>query len=145
MSILNQELKLSDIREGDSLPSLVKHITQKDINLYAEASGDFNPIHIDEAVAAQTPLGGTIAHGMLILAYLSEMMTKTFGRSWLSTGKLSVRFKTPARPEDTITISGHINSIEHKEDGLYVNCSIDVHNQKADTVITGEATVKLGA
>lgn len=68
---MNQKLKLSDIHPGDSLPSVIKHITQREINLYAEASGDFNPIHIDESFAAQTPLGGTIAHGMLILAYVS--------------------------------------------------------------------------
>ncbi len=57
------------------------------------ASGDFNPIHVDESFAAQTPFGGTIAHGMLILAYVSEMMTLAFGQSWLSGGKLSVKFK----------------------------------------------------
>jgi len=78
------------------LPPVVKKITQKDISLYAEASGDFNPIHIDEAFAAKTPLGGTIAHGMLILAYVSEMMTKAFGQRWISTGKMAMRFKAPA-------------------------------------------------
>ena len=140
---MNQKLKLSDIRQGDSLPSVVKHITQGEINLYAEASGDFNPIHIDESFAAQTPLGGTIAHGMLILAYVSEMMTEAFGKSWLSGGKLSVRFKTPARPKDTITTSGKIDSIEYKEGVPYVNCSLESCNQKGETVITGGAVVKL--
>ena len=140
---MDQKPKLSDIHQGDSLPSVVKQITQKDINLYAEASGDFNPIHVDESFAAQTPLGGTIAHGMLILAYISEMMTAAFGQSWLSGGKLSVRFKAPARPGDTITTSGKIDSIEHKEGIPYVNCSIESCNQKGETVITGGAVVKL--
>ena len=143
MPILNQELKSSIIQQGDNLPSVVKHVTQREINLYAEASGDFNPIHVDEAFAAQTPLGGTIAHGMLILAYVSEMMTVAFGKSWLSTGKLSVRFKAPARPKDTITISGKVDSIEHKEDASYVNCSVEVRNQSGEAVITGEAVTKL--
>ena len=143
MPFLNQELKPSDIHQGDNLPSLVKHISQREINLYAEAVGDLNPIHIDESFAAQTPLGGTIAHGMLILAYVSEVMTAAFGKNWLSAGKLSVRFKTPARPEDTITISGKIDSIEHKKDTSYVNCSLDCRNQRKETVITGSAIVKL--
>ena len=143
MPILNQELKPSNIHQGDSLPSVVKHITQRDINLYAEASGDFNPIHIDETFAAQTPLGGTIAHGMLILAYVSEMMTTAFGKSWLSTGKLSVRFKAPARPKDTITVSGIINSIEHKEDTSYATCNVEARNQNGETLVTGETVVKL--
>lgn len=140
---MDQKPKLSDMYQGDSLPSVVKQITQKDINLYAEASGDFNPIHVDETFAAQTPLGGTIAHGMLILAYVSEMMTEAFGESWLAGGKLSVRFKAPARPNDTITTSGKIDSIEYKEGIPYVNCSIESCNQKGETVITGGAVVKL--
>ncbi len=141
---MSRKLKPSDIRQEDSLPSVVKHITQKDINLYAEASGDFNPIHVNEAFAAQTPLGGTIAHGMLILAYMSEMMTEAFGESWLDGGKLSVRFKAPVRPNDTITTSGKIDSIEYKEGIPHVNCSIEICNQKGETVITGGAVVKLG-
>ena len=140
---MNQKLKLSDIRQGDSLPSVVKHITQREINQYAEASGDFNPIHVDEAFAAQTPLGGTIAHGMLILAYMSEMMTEAFGNNWLEGGKLSVRFKAPARPQDTITTSGKIDSIENKEGVTYINCSLESCNQKGETVISGGAVVKL--
>ena len=140
---MNQKPELSDIHQGDSLPSVVKQITQKDINRYAEASGDFNPIHIDESFAAKTPLGGTIAHGMLILAYASEMMTEAFGESWVEGGKLSVRFKAPARPGDTITTSGKIDSIEHKEGVAYVNCSLESCNQKGETVITGGAVVKL--
>ncbi len=142
---MNKELKLSDLRQGDNLSSLVKHITQKEINLYAEASGDFNPIHIDESFAAQTPLGGTIAHGMLILAYVSEMMTEAFGKSWLSGGKLSVRFKAPARPKDIITITGKINSIEYEEGVSHINCDLESHNQKGEVIIVGKATVKLCA
>ena len=141
---MNEKPKLSDVHQGDSLPSVVKHVTQREINLYAEASGDFNPIHIDEAFAAKTPLGGTIAHGMLILAYASEMMTKAFGKSWLEGGKLSVRFKAAARPRDTITTSGKIDSIEDKEGVSYVNCSLECCNQKGEVVITGGAVVKLG-
>lgn len=134
---------LSEICGGKILPPVIKHITQEKINLYAEASGDFNPIHVDEAFAAKTPLGGTIAHGMLILAYVSEMMTQAFGKSWVSNGKLSVRFKAPARPGDTVTVRGKIDSIEHKGGISSVNCSIECCNQKDETIITGEAIVKL--
>ena len=143
MSDLKPKLKLSEIKPGDILPSVVKHVTQEGINLYAEASGDFNPIHIDEAFAAQTPLEGTIAHGMLILAYLSQMMTEAFGDNWLEGSKLSVRFKAPVRPEDTITAKGKIDAIEQKEGSTYANCIVECCNQNEETVITGGATVKL--
>jgi 3-hydroxybutyryl-CoA dehydratase len=133
---------LTEIQEGNALDSVVIHITQDKINLYAEASGDFNPIHIDESFAAKTPLGGTIAHGMLNLAYVSEMMTSAFGRSWLSGGKLRAKFKEPARPGDTLTISGKIDCVEQKDDVSYANCIFECRNQKGEMIVTGETTVK---
>ncbi|MBN2186520.1 MAG: MaoC family dehydratase [Dehalococcoidia bacterium] len=133
---------LAEISQGKPLPSITKHVTQEKINLYAEASGDFNPIHIDESFAAQTPLGGTIAHGMLILAYMSEMMTLAFGQSWLSQGKLSARFKAPARPGDTLTVSGEINSIEDGNGVSYANCSLECHNQRDEVIVSGQAVVR---
>ena len=133
---------LAEISQGESLPSITKHVTQEKINLYAEASGDFNPIHIDESFAAQTPLGGTIAHGMLVLAYMSEMMTLAFGQNWLSQGKLSARFKAPARPGDTLTVTGEINSIEDRNGVLYANCSLECHNQRDEAIVTGQVVVR---
>ena len=140
---MKEKLNPSDVHQGDSLPTIVKHLSQQKINLYAEASGDYNPIHIDEAFAAKTPLGGTIAHGMLILAYASEMMTQAFGQSWLEGGKLSIRFKAPARPQDTITTSGKVDSIEKKDGIPHVNCSLECCNQNGDVVISGGAVIKL--
>jgi 3-hydroxybutyryl-CoA dehydratase len=134
---------LTEIHQGKTLHPVVKHITQEKINLYAEASGDFNPIHIDESFAAKTPFGGTIAHGMLNLAYVSEMMGSAFGQSWLSGGKLSAKFKESARPGDTMTINGKIDSIEQKDSVSYANCSFECCNQKGETIVAGEAVVKL--
>ena len=134
---------LTDIREGKALEPLVKHINQEKINLYAEASGDFNPIHIDESFAAQTPFGGTIAHGMLSLAYVSELMASAFGQSWLSEGRLRARFKDSARPGDTLTIGGKIDCLEEKDGVSYANCSFECCNQKGDKIVVGEAIVRL--
>jgi 3-hydroxybutyryl-CoA dehydratase len=136
---------LTETQEGKALNSVVKHIAQENINLYAEASGDFNPIHIDESFAGRTPLGGTIAHGMLSLAYVSEMMTSAFGQNWLSEGRLRAKFKEPARPGDTLTIEGKINCIEQKDDVSYANCTFECRNQKGDMIVTGEAIVKFSS
>ncbi len=133
----------AEIGKGKTIPPVVKHITQEKINLYAEASGDFNPIHVNESFAAQTALGGTIAHGMLILAYVSEQLTLAFGQSWLSGGRLSVRFKAPARPGDIVTVTGKIDSIEERNSISYANCRLECRNQKNEAIITGEAAVKL--
>jgi 3-hydroxybutyryl-CoA dehydratase len=136
---------LTEIQKGKALDPVVKHITQEKIKLYAEASGDFNPIHIDESFATRTPLGGTIAHGMLGLAYVSEMMALAFGGNWLSEGKLRAKFKEPARPGDTLTIDGKIDCIEQKDDVSYANCTFECRNQKAEIIVTGEAIVKFSS
>ena len=128
---------------GLNLTEMQKHITQENINRYAQASRDFNPIHIDEEFARQTPAGGTIAHGMLILAYVSQMMTAEFGLSWVSGGRFNVRFKAPARPGDVVTIRGKIEKLQKEADRTLVNCSVLCSNQKSETVITGEAIVRI--
>ena len=143
MTEASLRLPLSELNEGMSLPEIKKSIIQENINLYAEASQDFNPIHIDEEFAKKTPLGGTIAHGMLILAYVSQMMTAAFGRSWLTGGKLNVRFRNPARPGDTITVSGKILKVERKEGQTLIKCDVLCHNQNGEPVITGEANLRV--
>jgi 3-hydroxybutyryl-CoA dehydratase len=119
---------------------LVKLLSQDQINAYADASLDHNPIHIDEAFAATTPLGGTIAHGMLVLAFISEMMTAAFGRSWLETGSLDVRFRAPARPGDTITARADAGTAD--ADGL--RYGVECVNQAGEVVISGTANVSVG-
>lgn len=136
-------VNLNDLREGSDLPRLIKDIKQERVNQYAEASGDFNPIHLNEEFARNTPARGRIAHGMLILAYASEMMTAAFDRNWLRGGKLNVRFKIPARPGDTITISGKVVKLEKNEENTLIYCDILCANQNGETVITGDATITI--
>ncbi len=136
-------ISISAISEGMELAALQKEIIQKNINLYAEASKDFNPIHIDEEFAKSTPLGGTIAHGMLILAYVSQMMTSNFGQEWINSGKLNVRFKAPARPGDTVTINGSVKKLETDENGTSIKCDVLCQNQAGETIISGDATLAI--
>jgi acyl dehydratase len=134
---------MNELIFGANLPAMQKVISQEVINRYAEASRDHNPIHIDVDFARKTPLGGTIAHGMLILAYVSQMMTEAFGYSWLAGGNLGVRFKSPARPGDTVNISGKISKVERHEERTVVNCEVLCSNQKGEVIIIGDATVAI--
>ena len=133
------------IREGQALAEYVRQVTQSDINRYADASGDYNPIHIDEAFAATTPLKGTIAHGMLVLAFMSEMLARAFGESWDESGRLSVKFKNPTRPGDTLTVSGQVDSLQAEGDIVWATCSVLCRNQADEVVVSGEARVAVPA
>lgn len=130
-------------REGDVLPQLMREVSQADIHSYANASGDFNPIHVDEVFAASTPLGGTIAHGMLVLAYMSEMLSNAFGTTWDREGHMSVRFKNPARPGDVLTLSGQVESAKAGDGIVSLTCSLSCRNQAGSVVVTGDARVRI--
>jgi 3-hydroxybutyryl-CoA dehydratase len=142
---MNQGSNAARWTVGADLPPLSKTLTQEKINRYAEASGDFNPIHVDAAFAAQTPFGGTIAHGMLLLAYLSEMLTAAFGSAWLAGGRMRVRFRGAARPSDTVAVSGRVERMHEVDGTLRVICAVACRNQDGEALVTGEAEVRVSS
>ena len=97
---------MSIMKESQFLPTLEHLVTQELINKYSEASGDYNPIHIDKRFAKKSRFGGTIAHGMLVAAFISEMMTMAYGMDWVRSGKLKLRFKSPVRPGEKVFTHG---------------------------------------
>ena len=128
------------MQECDPLPEVGKEVTQNQIQRYAVASGDFNPVHIDQEFASRSTFGGTIAHGMMIAAFISEMMTVAFRESWLRGGRLKIRFSAPVYPGDTITTFGHVNGIHDECRVRRVTCSIGVRRQTGEIAIQGNAS-----
>jgi 3-hydroxybutyryl-CoA dehydratase len=122
--------------------ALSRRVTQEGIQRYAEASGDYNPLHVDEEYARTTPFGGTIAHGMLVLAYLSEMMAAAFGHDWLAGGRLRVRFRAPARPGDTLTARAEPRRARLPGGQARVfEYGIECCNQRGEALVSGTAEV----
>ncbi len=126
---------------GDALPKVVKLIDQDRIEKYASASGDFNPIHIDHEFANASQFGGTIAHGMMIAATISEMMTGAFGRSWPETGGMKIRFRSPVKPGQRITAQGSVKSVRDTDTGRRVVCTVSVEKDDGETAIAGQTEV----
>ena len=126
---------------GSVLPSVEKSITQERVDDYADASGDFNPIHLDHEFAAETRFGRTIAHGMLVAASISEMMTSSFGLDWHRSGGMKLRFKAPVFPGDTATAFGEVKAVSDAESDREVVCTVGVRRQTGEEAITGEARV----
>jgi 3-hydroxybutyryl-CoA dehydratase len=125
------------------LTPIKKSVDKAQVLAYAEASGDYNPIHIDEKFAAETPFGRTIAHGMLILSFIAEMMTSSFGETWLKTGKLKIRFKAPVFVGDTVYTFGSMASTESDGNGDTQSYSVGCKAGDGTVYIIGKATVQL--
>jgi len=129
------------MEKGDRLPELVKEISQESMNAYAEATNDFNPIHVDEAFAKETAFKGTIAHGFYIFGFVSELMTRHFGKRWTNGGQVDVRFLKPVRPGDTITVKATVAGREMKEGRSFLVVDVVWENQLKEPVIIGKAFV----
>ncbi len=130
---------------GDVLPAVRRAISREGINAYRNASGDHNRIHYDDEFAAATRFGGVIAHGMLTLALVSEIMTKAYGADWLTSGSLRVRFRGAAYPGDTLEVNGVVAKTELGETGATVTCNVEVRNaDNGDRIITGTASLLVG-
>ena len=131
------------MRPGDALPSISKVVVQEDINTYAEASGDHNPLHLDQEFAATTHFGQIVAHGMLVLAYVSEMMTQAFGRTWLEAGRLKIRFRAPVYPGDWVTTFGEVVRLTEENGHIHLECFVGCRNEDGEEVVNGEAWVTM--
>ncbi len=118
-------------------------ITKKGIASYARASGDGNPLHLDPQFAATTQFGGIIAHGMLTLAFVWEMLTQAFGQPWLEGGSLKVRFKAPAYPGDRVYTWGEVVKEKDTNEGRYLECAVALRKGEGEELIRGKATVTL--
>jgi acyl dehydratase len=121
---------------------LVKHVTQEQIDAYADISGDHNPIHIDPAAARAVGLDGTIAHGMLNMAFVGEMLTDWLTRQPTGHGfvsRLRVRFQAMVRPNDTLYCYGRLT----ERGGPVQALDVWIKNQQDEQVISGDADVIL--
>jgi acyl dehydratase len=127
-------------REGEPLPTLTKTVTQAQIDAYADVSNDHNPIHINPEVARSVGLDGTIAHGMLSMAFagqaLTDWLTATQGRGRL--GRLRVRFQAMVRPGDTLTCRGVLRPAEQDKPR---QADVWIENQRRERVLTGDADI----
>ena len=97
--------------EGDEIPALTvtpdKYLTVR----YAGASGDFNPIHIDDDFAREVGLPGKILHGLWTMAQVARAHTEAAGGPQ-TLRRLSVTFRGMGVPEREITVTGKVARVE---------------------------------
>lgn len=127
---------LSNYQISDQLPIREWVPSNVQIRQYAEASGDFNPIHLDDNYARRAGLGGVIAHGMLSMAQMALMLTDWIGKEG-RISMLNVRFVQVVRPGDKITFGG---SIKDRSENILV-CDIEAINDKGKIVLAGLAEI----
>ncbi len=129
------------VQPGDRLVPIERTVTQEQVQAYADAAGDHNPIHLDAEFAAKTPFGKRIAHGMLTLAMVSEMLTSAYPDHWASGGRLKVRFRAPVFPGEMVRVSGEVKKVTESDGVQMAEITIGVKKEDGEDVITGQAFV----
>jgi len=102
--------KFEELSVGQSAV-YARTVTEADILMFAGVSGDYNPVHINEELAASTMFGGRIAHGMLSAGFISAVLANKLpgpGTIYLSQ---TLKFKAPVRPGDTVTATVTVREV----------------------------------
>src|SRR5690606_28729360 len=98
---------LADLRIGDAVTAGPRSVTLDDIEAFARSTGDMFYAHMDEDAAAANPLfGGRVAHGYMLLSWAAGLFVDpTPGPVLANTGLEDLRFVTPVKPGDAITVT----------------------------------------
>jgi acyl dehydratase len=122
--------------------SRAKVITDADIRAFAEVSGDYNPIHLDNDFASKTRFGQRIAHGMLSASLISAVLANDLpGEGSIYLGQ-TLQFVAPVFVGDEVT--ARVTVIAVREDKPIATFETVCVNQRNEVVIKGEATVHYG-
>ena len=133
---MNDGKSIHELKIGDSA-EISKTITESDIELFARATGDYNPVHLDQAYAEKTSFKGRIAHGLFSVGLLSRILGNILpghGTIYLSQ---EVKFLAPVRIGDTITAK--VEVLELIPEKNRVKFKTTCTNQKGEVVVEGTA------
>ena len=128
---------IEDLKPGMS-ESLSKTVTERDIQLFGEVSGDKNPVHFDEEYAKATMFKGRIAHGMLSASYISTVLGMQMPGPGTIFMSATVRFKAPVRIGDTVITTCTVREVNQEKRRVLFDCVCKVNDT---TVVDGEALV----
>ena len=130
------KLKFEALKIGDEIPKFViEGVTRPDFVRYAGASGDFVPLHYDQAFVEAAGIPTVFAQGMFTAGLLSKALTDWAGIG--SVRQFKVRFSTRVWPGDTVTCTGKVTNKVEKNGEKLLEGDLVVLNQKGETAIKG--------
>lgn len=129
---------------GDALPSLsMPPVSRLTLALYCGASGDHNPLHVDQDFARDAGLGDVIAHGMLVMAYMGRTLTAQVPQSAIR--EFNTRFHAMTRVGDAITCTAKITEKSTLDGAACVRVAVEARDQRGELKAAGDALIALSA
>ncbi|MBI3182208.1 MAG: MaoC family dehydratase [Myxococcales bacterium] len=137
-----RKLYFESIRVGDELPALAKApVDRVQLARYAGASGDFNPVHVDETYARSVGMPSVYAPGMLVMGFLGQLLSD-WGRG-AQLRRYTVKFVKIVWPQDTVVCKGRVTDRFGENGRYFVEVELWAENQRGELVIKGQAQVQL--
>src|SRR5215831_17457296 len=137
-----RRLYFEGVHVGDELPALAKApVDRVQLARYAGASGDFNPVHVDEVYARGIGMPSVYAPGMLVMGFLGQLVSDWARGAQLR--KYSVRFIKMVWPGDTVVCKGRVIDRFGDSGRYYADLELWAENQKGELVMKGSSQVQL--
>ncbi len=133
-----------DLEVGQALPVASRTVTAADVKAYAEAGGDHNPLHLDDAFARGVGFPGIIAHGMFTMGHLSAAVSAWAGDAEAVT-MISAQFRAPVFMGDVIEAGGSVKALDPDARTATLELWVRVERDAATEwpIRKGEAHVRL--
>ena len=133
-------LTYDSVSVGDTLPDLeLPVVTRSALTLYAKASGDHNPIHIDVEFARKAGMPDVIAHGMLLMAWIGRLLTRWAPQRDLR--EFGVRFTAITHVGERITCTGRVSEKEERGGERLVKVEVKTMNDAGEIKVVGDAWI----
>ncbi|PID15105.1 dehydratase [Sporosarcina sp. P34] len=133
---------LEDLTVDQKLEPMMKPpITKVQLAQYAGASGDFNPLHLDDGFAQKIGMDGVIAHGMLIMGFLGEYVMKVAGKK-ARVANFKMRFGKMTVPGDEIRCSGVVRRTYEEDGKRWIALDLTAEKVSGEVVGSGSAILQ---
>ena len=133
-----------DAEVQTEVPALSRVVTAEEVKAYADAGGDRNPLHQDDAVARAAGFPGIIAHGMFTMGHLAACISRWAGGPE-RIGRLTAQFRAPVYMGEEIVAGGRVKAVDVERGVALVECwvSLERDGQTEWPIKRGEAEVLL--
>jgi acyl dehydratase len=134
------KVKYDSVKVGDAIPSItIENVSRPDFVRYAGASGDFVPLHYDQAFVEAAGIPTVFAQGMWTAGCLGRCLTDYAGAG--NVRRYRVRFSRQVWPGDTLTCRGKVTNKIEKDGEKLLEGDVEVINQKGEAAIKGNFVV----
>lgn len=115
---------LDEIKPGMSA-SMSRTVTERDVELFGEATGDRNPLHFDDDYARRTIFRGRVAHGALSIGFISALLGTELPGAGSIFVSASIVFKSPVRIGDTVVTTATVREVQGREAVMDCVCTVE--------------------